>query len=73
VPKEKESSKREKLKERENDNVFVQPSTVQRSPRSLGELFRFLLFSRFYYIVLFVILLDLKMMMLGSRGKANYF
>jgi hypothetical protein len=36
--KEKESSKREKLKERDNENIFVQPSTVQRSPRSLGEL-----------------------------------
>lgn len=40
APKEKESSKREKLKDRENEHVLVQPSTtaVHRSPRSLGEL-----------------------------------
>lgn len=39
TPKEKESSKREKLKERDAENVFVQPTAaVQRSPRSLGEL-----------------------------------
>lgn len=40
APKEKESSKREKLKDRENEHVFVQQSStaVHRSPRSLGEL-----------------------------------
>ncbi|CRK94373.1 CLUMA_CG007882, isoform B [Clunio marinus] len=39
TPKEKESNKREKLKERDTDNVFVQPTTaVQRSPRSLGDI-----------------------------------